>query len=913
MSSTLPYTEHPSAGDTRRSEAIFSAIVFGAREFLSRTDSSDCLDPMLEHLGRATASDQVRVLRNDPPAANGEQRASLVAQWIAPGANAGSPMDELQNISYRDAGCARWEQLLSQGERIVGNRVDLPATERPILELQGVVSLAMVPIFAGARWWGFIGFSDCVRERVWTEAELDALSAAAGILGAAYARREMEERIAIALVHERLALEIAEVLTSPARSLDHILRLSSERIVRRLGVDLVRVWVRLDDDVLKSTSSASSYARQLQPATVRIGECAAGEIALRSQPRVWEDRLPELWPGSAAELDAAGLCACAGYPLVTGGRLVGVVMMLSREPIPPAKLEGLASVTDELALAIERSRAQNALHLSQDRYMRLVEATVEGICIHDGERLLDANPSIAHMFGFKSVEDCIGYNPLSFIHPDSLPDVKRRLAMNYLRPYETMMVRLDGTTFPAEIKGSDYMHDGRKLRVTAIRDITERKEAERMAQRLMEEQAAHRASEQTRRHAEFLVDASRILASSFDTTTTLTQLAHLAVRFLADFCVVTLYEDGAMRRLASVHGDSARQELLDEVVRLWQEEWQDDHPLSVAQRAGDPFIVPHVSDADLDRMAPDPEHRRLMGALGTRSLLSVPIAGGGQLIGSMMFSRGGDTPYGEEQLALAQELGRRAAVAILSARSYQAAEAATRARDDMLAVVAHDLRNPLNTIVMGSTVALELTEAAPDTPARRQFEIIRRSAEHMNRLIQDLLDATRLQSGQLRLERLPSRVGAIVAEAVEILHPLATHAGIGLTVDIEPELPPLNADRIRIQQVLSNLVGNALKFTPKGGCITISVAAAGNDVRFCVRDTGQGIPADQLPHIFGRFWQARRTDRRGLGLGLSIAKGIVEAHGGTIWVESQPGSGSSFLFTIPCDLTSHHTGIPSRR
>jgi signal transduction histidine kinase len=335
------------------------------------------------------------------------------------------------------------------------------------------------------------------------------------------------------------------------------------------------------------------------------------------------------------------------------------------------------------------------------------------------------------------------------------------------------------------------------------------------------------------------------------------------------------------------------------VVELWRAQWHESHPLSVAQRTGEPFIVSELFDADIERMAPDPELRRLMRELGSRSLMSVPVRSGGELIGSMMFSSTRAGRYTHEDLSLAQELGRRAAVAILSARSYQAAEAATRARDDLLAVVAHDLRNPLNTIHMGSSLALEMLAQQPDAVGRRQFEIIQRSAEHMNRLIQDLLDATRLQSGQLTLDRAPVTPRAIVDDALEILHPLAAHADIDLIADVREDLPPMSADRMRLQQVLSNLIGNALKFTPARGRIIVEACEEHGAMCFVVADTGQGIAPDQLPHIFGRFWQARSTDRRGLGLGLSIAKGIVEAHGGSIHVESEPGRGSRFVFTVP--------------
>lgn len=712
---------HPSA------EAILSAVVFGTRDFLSRPDWSGVLETMLGRLGRATGADQVRVFRNDAVPADAPARTSLIAEWTAPGVQSPLGAADLQGVVYRDVGATRWEQLLSRGGTIVGTRAELPAQEHPLLDAHGIVSLAVVPIFVGARWWGFMGFSDCTRPRTWTAPELDALTAAAGLIGEAHARRETEER-----------------------------------------------------------------------------------------------------------------------------------------------------------------------------YHRLVEATMEGICLHDGERIIDVNPSLAHRMGFTTAEEAIGRSPFEFIHPDFHAEVRRRITEGDTHPYEVNMVRLDGTVYPAEIKGTDFLVDGRRLRVAAIRDITERKEAERMAARLREEEIAFAALEQTRRQAEFLLDASRILASSFDTTTTLRQLAHLAVRFLADYCIVTLYEEDAPRIVAVVHGDRTHQQLLERVVDGWYAEWGYEHPLSDAQRTGEPVIVAELTAEARDAMAGTVEQRELLRALDTRSLMAIPIRSGGELIGGMTFAACGDTPrFTPEHLALAQELGRRAADAIQGARSYHAARAATQARDDMLAVVAHDLRNPLNTVYMGSTLALELLGPDPDAPGRRQLAIIERSAKQMRRLIDDLLDATRLQSGQLELDRTPVPPERLLAEAFEMLEPLAGHAGLALEVQHDPGLPAILADHGRIQQVLSNLVGNAIKFTPRGGRITMAAQRAEDGVRFAVVDTGAGIAPDQLPHIFGRFWQARRTDRRGLGLGLSIAKGIVEAHGGTIEVASEPGAGSTFAFTVP--------------
>jgi signal transduction histidine kinase len=182
---------------------------------------------------------------------------------------------------------------------------------------------------------------------------------------------------------------------------------------------------------------------------------------------------------------------------------------------------------------------------------------------------------------------------------------------------------------------------------------------------------------------------------------------------------------------------------------------------------------------------------------------------------------------------------------------------------------------------------------------RRQQEIVRRAADRMNRMIQDLLDVKRMESGHLTIDLKPEAVDALVNDTLEMLRPIATGSSIIMEARIADELPQVLADSARMQQVLSNLVGNAVKFTPRQGRIIVSAERLEGEVRFAVIDTGPGIPPEQVPHIFGRFWQAKSSDRRGIGLGLAIAKGIVEAHRGRIWVETQVGLGSTFYFTLP--------------
>jgi signal transduction histidine kinase len=249
------------------------------------------------------------------------------------------------------------------------------------------------------------------------------------------------------------------------------------------------------------------------------------------------------------------------------------------------------------------------------------------------------------------------------------------------------------------------------------------------------------------------------------------------------------------------------------------------------------------------------------------------------------------------QLADKAEALERTAASERAARAE--AEAAVATREELLAIVSHDLRNPLGVIVTSASF-LQRTSLEGDQGERvhKSAQTILRSADRMNRLIADLLDLAQIQAGQLAVEQKPQDVEELLREGVEMLRPLAARKDLKLNAMTAGNLP-VHCDRERVLQILSNLVGNAIKFTPDGGSIFIEAQATGREARFSVRDTGEGISEEELPRIFDRFWQAQKTNRTGIGLGLSIAKGLVEAHGGHLWVESKLGIGTTFFFTLP--------------
>jgi signal transduction histidine kinase len=282
----------------------------------------------------------------------------------------------------------------------------------------------------------------------------------------------------------------------------------------------------------------------------------------------------------------------------------------------------------------------------------------------------------------------------------------------------------------------------------------------------------------------------------------------------------------------------------------------------------------------------------------------VPIASHGRVLGAVTVYRE-RRGYDAEDLLVVQDFAGRIALAVENARLYERAQQAIRAREEVVAVVSHDLRNPVSAIGMIASNVRKMPpeRLGPDSLAE-YLRIISEAAAQADELIQNLLDASRIEAGQLRIAPRPAPLAPLVRAALDVLAPIAAERGIALRAEVRDDLPPVMADAPRVQQVISNLVGNAIKFTPSGGRVVVSARGAGGptaaeEVEVAVSDTGAGIPPEHLPHVFDRYWQATRTTRRGAGLGLPIAKGLVEAHGGRIWVESMVGEGSTFRFTLP--------------
>jgi PAS domain S-box-containing protein len=534
----------------------------------------------------------------------------------------------------------------------------------------------------------------------------------------------------------------------------------------------------------------------------------------------------------------------------------------------------------------ERKRAQAALKDSEGRLTLALDSAQMGMW--DLDLLTDTSVrSLRHdqIFGYSAAVPTWGAAVfMTHVVPEDRAVAEQAFERAFVSDNFDLECRIrwaDESIHWISAKGRVYRNPkGDPVRMMGtVLDVTERKRFEKEQQ--------------------FLAEAGAALAASLDYDQTLATVAHLVVRDFADWCVVDVIdENGTIRRLKVVSRDPSKADVhtLLEHMRIDR-----DRPylLRVAFETKQSFLIEHVTFEQLESFAQGPEHLQALRGMSPTSLMGVPLLRHGRLLGVVAFISSTESRrYGQSDLRLAEALADRAAIAIENARLYRASVSAIQLRDQVLGVVAHDLRNPLSTILLQAG-ALKRLDPEAERRSQKQAEAIRRAATRMNRLIQDLLDVAVMESGQLTITRSRLSARELIVGAVDTQRPLASSSSLELRIDLDRDVPDIWGDRDRLLQVFENLIGNGIKFTKAGGCITVGATSRDHEVIFRVADTGSGIPPENLPHVFDRFWQATSTDRQGAGLGLPITKGIVEAHGGRIWVESTPYHGTIFSFTIP--------------
>lgn len=538
-----------------------------------------------------------------------------------------------------------------------------------------------------------------------------------------------------------------------------------------------------------------------------------------------------------------------------------------------------------------RARAESALRASEARFAGILAIAADAIVTIDEEhRIVQFNRGAERVFGWAAGE-VVG-ETLDVLLPERFIAGHRAHVREFAHAPESAQPlgdrpevvgrRRTGEEFTAEASMSKLATPEGMLFTIVLRDVTERKRRERLD------------------HALAVVGAK--MATSSEYADRLTVVAQLPVPVVGSWCLLDLVEEdrehdrSILVRVPSTHPDPA----LNDALREFRD------PSGARPRSPRLLDVLHTGQLacianaqQLPGRGADGELRGLATVMESESILIVPVARGDTILGTMTIGSAPGTRFAPPDHESARVIANRGALAIDNGRLFRKAQRATLARDQVLGMVSHDLRNPLSAIAMCARSLLD-APAVDEAERRRTCQTILDASDMMQRLLQDLLDVASLEGGHLSVEMDEQAIVPLVEATREMFAPRARAQAVEFTTECAPGLPHVTGDGERIVQAIANLVSNALKFTPAGGRIAVRAAPGDDEVLLSVSDTGPGIPAADVPHLFERFWHGQATNgKRGYGLGLAIAHGIVAAHGGRIWVETEPGRGSTFCIALP--------------
>jgi signal transduction histidine kinase len=461
----------------------------------------------------------------------------------------------------------------------------------------------------------------------------------------------------------------------------------------------------------------------------------------------------------------------------------------------------------------------------------------------------------------------------------------------------------DGEPRVAEMRVVESEWEGRTACIASLRDVTERKRAEQDARELIREHAARAAAEEAARRLRFLLESSTLLASSLDHAAILSALARLCVAEIADWVVVYGVDDaGVPRRVEVAHCDPSKAALMRALQHM-EIDPAGRHPVLAVLRTRQPMLVQRSGDEVLESVTQDAAHLEIVRQLGATSFMIVPIVARDQALGAIaLVTARPDRQFDDQDLALAEDIAARAALAVANAKLYEEARRANKTKSDFLAVVSHDLRTPL-TAIIGYVDLMEMGIPDPLPDATRQrLERIRTSATHLQYLLNELLLFARLDAGREEVRLRDVDLRQVSRDAAAVAEPLALERNLQFHLDLPEDPVIIRTDADKVRQVLLNLVGNAVKYTHQGEIRVQLRKPAERLAVISVRDTGVGISDQHVQQIFEPFWQVdpdQRTRDGGTGLGLSVVRRLVQLLGGDVSVESQLGTGSTFTVTLP--------------
>jgi PAS domain S-box-containing protein len=598
-------------------------------------------------------------------------------------------------------------------------------------------------------------------------------------------------------------------------------------------------------------------------------------------------------------LREVGLRSAIVVPIGIRGRIFGAVTLAAvgfrrygRDDLALAEelARRVATTSDNSRLYREARHALVALGESENRFRAVLDQVRDyAIFVLDAGGRVASWSTGARLLKGWSAEEIVGRSFESFFPREDVTSGKpgaelERAAREGHVEDEDWRVRKDGSRFLANVVITSLRGEHGDLLgfVKVTRDVTER-----------------RRTEQNR---DFLAQATHELASARDPVAALDRLAHLAVPRLADVCGVDLTnEDGSAGEfVASAHVDPAKEQAFLESRRRFPIGPGPSSPVVEMLRRGEPVFFPDVGERELAAMARSPGHLELVRVVAPRSFMAVPLRSRGVAYGAVVFAMTEpDRRFDRVDLDVAVELAHRAELAIDNARLFSETQRAVRVREDVLAVVSHDLKTPLTVVGLAASTALRALDQGHDVSSvRRPLQAIQRAAGSAHLLLNDLLDMARIRAGRLTIRAADESAELLISEAMRAHEAIAHEKGVSVASRVAASAA-VHCDRNRILQVLSNVIANAIKFCASGDRVEVAVDAGEDQATFTVADSGPGIADDVLPRVFEAYWSSARDPRHGTGLGLFISKGIVEAHSGRMWIESRVGHGTKVSFTIP--------------
>ena len=581
-------------------------------------------------------------------------------------------------------------------------------------------------------------------------------------------------------------------------------------------------------------------------------------------------------------------------PLKARGEIIGVMTWLSSNSKHRYTKDDL-KIAEQIALqagyAIDNARLHEAEKIANQRMSDLLNGLQASIW----EALWDEQEAVNEVtFVNEAAQGLLGYSTEQL----KAVTASRRLLLetdyDHVMSSYTNGIR-SGRDFEVQYR---LRHgDGRVLWLRDVVRVSRTANGRPMVRTVSTDITRHKHAEERLR---ILAEAGRTLDSSLDLETTLTNVTGVIVPALADDCIIFLANDaGRLEMAASAHSEPARAEVARAFFRHYPIIERPEQPLQTVLRTGESILIADAMKVvDAGAILSRDQYAASVG-MPANAALAVPLRSRGQILGVMVWvSVESGRHYGHEDLKLAEEIGNRAAIAVDNARLFKASQDAVAARDRFLAMLGHELRNPLNSI---SIVARMLErESLSDDRLTKLRTMIVRETRQLSTLVDDLLDVSRVLAGKMSLAMQSIDLIALVRESAQSFEDMARQRELKLEVSLAEQPLDIVGDPVRMHQVIANLVTNAIKFTEPGGMVEVMVRPDADSAVLRVRDTGIGIAPEMLNHIFEPFAQATLQPPHGLGLGLSLVKEVTELHGGTVTALSEGiGRGSEFTIRLP--------------